>query len=141
MVIVDTNVLLYAVNRRMPEHAECLEWLERSLRGSEAVGFAWVALLGFLRVGTNPAALSEPISVQDATTQVERWLGAPAAVVAHPTSRHAAILSGLLRQARQGGNLVPDAHLAALAVEHDATVVSFDRNFARFEGVRHRLPG
>lgn len=141
MVLIDANVLLYAVNSRAPEHEASWTWLERSLRGNEGVGFAWIALLGFLRVGTNPAALGDPLDVETATAQVERWLSAPAAVVVQPTSRHAAILGGLLRQVGVGGNLVTDAHLAALAVEHDAAVVSFDRDFARFEGVRHRLPG
>lgn len=141
MVIVDANVLLYAVNGRMPEHTRSWNWLEQSLRGSEAVGFAWVALLGFLRIGTHPAAFDDPLTIDAATTQVERWLAAPAAVVVQPTSRHAAVLSGLLRQAGRAGGLVPDAHLAALAVEHDATMVSFDRDFARFAGLRHRLPG
>jgi toxin-antitoxin system PIN domain toxin len=141
MVVVDTNVLLYAVNRRTAEHEASWSWMERSLRGAEGVGFSWIALLGFLRVGTHPAALDEPLSVPDAITQVERWLSAPAALIVQPTSRHATVLGALLREVGSGGNLVPDAHLAALAVEHDATVVSFDRDFARFEGVRHRLPG
>lgn len=77
----------------------------------------------------------------DALGQVEAWLGAPAAVVVSPTPRHPSVLRGLLRTSRTSGNLTTDAHLAALALEHGATIVSHDRGFARFEGVRHRLPG
>jgi hypothetical protein len=81
------------------------------------------------------------MSTDEATAQVESWLGAPAAVIAQPTPRHASLLRGLLRDTGTAGNLTTDAHLAALALEHRADVVSYDRDFARFPGVRHRLPG
>jgi predicted nucleic acid-binding protein len=81
------------------------------------------------------------MAIDEALAQVESWLGAPAAVVVHPTSRHAAVLGGLLREAGTAGNLTTDAHLATLAVEHGADVVSYDRDFARFTGIRHRVPG
>lgn len=81
------------------------------------------------------------MSAGEAIEQVESWLGAPAALVAQPTTRHAGVLGGLLREAGSAGNLTTDAHLAALAVEHGAQIVSYDRGFARFAGVRHRLPG
>jgi len=80
------------------------------------------------------------MSVDDAVAQLDSWLGAPASVVAHPTARHARVLAGLLREAGAAGNLTTDAHLAALAIEHGAEIVSYDRDFARFPGVRHRLP-
>ena len=141
MVIVDANVLLYAVDSASRQHQAARSWLDAALAGAEAVGFAWVALLAFLRIGTNPTILPNPMTVEEATDQLERWLGAPAAVVAQPTPRHAALLHGLLRQTGTGGNLVTDAHLATLAVEHAADIVSYDRGFARFPGVRHRVPG
>lgn len=81
------------------------------------------------------------MTADQATEQVETWLGAPAAVVAQPTARHAGLLRGLLREAGAAGNLTSDAQLAALAIEHGAEIVSYDRDFARFPGVRHRLPG
>ena len=140
MVVVDANVLLYAVDSASPAHAQSRGCLDRSLAGGEAVGFAWVALLAFIRIGTNPAILPTPMTTEEATEQVAAWLGAPAAVVANPTSRHASVLAGLLRATGTGGNRTTDAHLATLAVEHAADVVSYDRDFARFEGVRHRLP-
>lgn len=138
--MVDANVLLYAVNASSAHHALSRAWLDRSLDGAEAVGLAWAALLAFVRIGTNPSILETPLTVDDATGQVERWLAAPAAVTVAPTSRHATILRGLLTTTGTGGNLTSDAHFAALAVEHAAEIVSFDRDFARFEGVRHRLP-
>lgn len=141
MVVVDANVLLYAVNTAGTHHEQSRSWLDTSLEGAEAVGLAWIALLAFIRIGTNPAILPTPMSVDEATAQVEAWLGAPAAVVAQPTARHAGLLRGLLRESGTAGNLTTDAHLAALAIEHGAEIVSYDRDFARFAGVRHRLPG
>jgi uncharacterized protein len=81
------------------------------------------------------------MTVDEAVGQVEAWLGAPAAVVAQPTARHAGLLQGLLRETGTAGNLTTDAQLAALAIEHGAEIASYDRDFARFPGVHHRLPG
>lgn len=141
MVVVDANVLLYAVDSSSANHEGSLAWLERSLGGAESVGLAWVALLAFIRVGTSASILPHPMSVDEATAQVESWLGAPAAIVVEPTPRHADLLRGLLLGTGTAGNLTTDAHLAALAIEHGAEIVSYDRDFARFPGVRHRLPG
>ncbi|MEY2516830.1 MAG: uncharacterized protein QOJ89_4188 [bacterium] len=141
MVVIDANILLYAVDSTSAHHDAARDWLDASLAGAEAVGLAWVALLAFVRISTNPSVLPSPMTVDDALDQVQRWLAAPAAVVAQPTPRHATVLGGLLRESGSAGNLTTDAHLAALAVEHNADVVSYDRDFARFAGVRHRLPG
>jgi toxin-antitoxin system PIN domain toxin len=141
MVIVDANVLLYAVNRASVHHDRSRMWLDAALQGAEAVGLSWIVLLAFIRVGTNASILPTPMTPDEATEQVEVWLGAPAAVVAQPTARHASLLRGLLRDTGTAGNLTTDAHLAALALEHGADIVSYDRDFARFPGVKHRLPG
>ena len=99
-----------------------------------------VGPFAFIRVVTNRAVLPNALSVDEATAQVEAWLATPGAVVVEPTPRHAELLRGLLLESGNGGNLTTDAHLAALATEHGAEVVSYDRDFARFRGVRHRLP-
>jgi toxin-antitoxin system PIN domain toxin len=140
VVIIDANVLLYAVDSASPHHERCRSWLDASLAGAEAVGFSWIALLAFIRIGTNPSILPNPMTADEATGQAEAWLGAPAAVIAQPTARHAGLLRGLLRDTGTAGNLTTDAHLAALAIEHGADIVSYDRDFARFPRVRHRLP-
>jgi toxin-antitoxin system PIN domain toxin len=140
VVIVDANVLLYAVDRASAHHGTSRSWLDRSLGGAEGVGFSWVALLAFIRIGTSGAIFPHPLPVSEAMAQVQRWLDAPAALVVAPTSGHARVLRGLLEESGTAGNLASDAHIAALAIEHRADVVSYDRDFARFEGVRHRLP-
>ena len=135
MYVVDANVLLYAVNSQADHHKEAAAWLRKALPGDRPVGFAWVALLAFLRISTHRSLLDRPISAEQALDVVDSWLASPAAVVLSPTGRHLGILRGLLQQAGSGGNLVSDAHLAAVATEHGATVVTFDRDFARFPGL------
>jgi len=141
VVLVDANVLVYAVNERARDHEIARAWLAAALGGGEGVGFAWFALIAFLRVITHPAALARPLAIERAGELLEVWLEAPPAVVVEPTRRHLALLRGLLERAGTGGNLTNDAHLAALALEHGATIVSFDRDFGRFAGVRSRVPG
>lgn len=135
MRIVDANVLLYAVNRDARWHERSRRWLDDALSGADTVAFAWVALLAFVRLSTKIALFPSPLSVDAAMDRVDAWLGAPGAVVVEPTVRHAAIVRDLLRSAGAAGNLVNDAHLAALALEHRCGIVSFDHDLGRFSGV------
>ena len=140
MHLVDANVLLHAVNERAREHVTASSWLHNALNGVEPVAFAWTVMLAFLRLSTHPAVYPRPLAPGQAADVVERWLNSPAALAIEPTPRHLPLLRGLLGRAGTAGNLVSDAHLAVLALEYGATVVSFDRDFARFEGVALHRP-
>lgn len=140
MLLVDANVLLHAVNERSREHAAARDWLRRALDGDEAVALAWTVVLAFLRLSTHPTVFPRPLAPGAAAEVIERWLRSPPVVAVEPTRRHLSLLHGLLDRSGAGGNLVGDAHLAALALEHGATVVSFDRDFARFDGVALQRP-
>jgi toxin-antitoxin system PIN domain toxin len=132
----DVNLLLYAVNEEAPFHDGSREWLETVLSGTEAVAFAWMTLLGFLRIATNPAAIERALPPDEALRHIDEWLEQPVATIVNPTNAHAATLRRLLQPLGTAGNLTTDAHLAALAIEHGAEVCSSDNDFARFEGLR-----
>jgi toxin-antitoxin system PIN domain toxin len=138
--LVDANVLLYAVNSDSEHHGRCRSWLDASLAGADTVAFAWTVLLAFLRLSTRPGLFPRPLSVSEATEQVADWLAAPSAVVVEPTAGHGRVLSQLLVDLGTGGNLVSDAHLAALAIEHRGGIVTFDRDFSRFSGLTTTEP-
>lgn len=140
MNIVDANVLLYAVNESDPKHEVSRQWLDGALNGREPVGFAWVALLAFVRLSTRIGLFPRPLPVPDAMAIVAAWTEQGPSVIVNPTARHLALVSGLLVGTGTGGNLVTDAHLAALALEYDGTVITYDGDFARFPGVRWRPP-
>lgn len=140
MRLVDANVLLYAVNEASPRHKDARTWLDSALAGQETVGFAWAVLLAFLRLATHAAVFPRPLSLADATGILRSWLGQPSAVVIEPTPRHLDVMGGLLAETGTAGNLVSDAHLAALAAERDAVLVSYDTDFGRFRGVRWARP-
>jgi toxin-antitoxin system PIN domain toxin len=132
----DVNLLLYAVDEESPAHDSAREWLEMALSGTEAVAFAWITLIGFLRISTNPAAIRQPLQPGDALDHIDEWLAQPVATIVKPTSAHAETLRRLLEPVGTAGNLTTDAHLAALAIEHGAELCSSDNDFSRFDGVR-----
>lgn len=140
MRIVDANVLIYAVNGDAKHHTAARAWLDAALSGGDVVGFTWVALLAFIRLTTRPEIFDIPLSVSEASAQVRSWIAAPGAVIVHPGDTHVAYLADALDSVGVGGNLVNDAHLAALALAHRADIVSYDTDFDRFNGVRRREP-
>jgi toxin-antitoxin system PIN domain toxin len=140
VILVDANLLLYAYDQASPRHARSRTWLEATLSGDEPVGLAWITLLAFLRIATNPRAVSHPLPLAEATGIVASWLALPSVTVPAPGPRHWEIFERVFRGAQARGPLVTDAHLAALAIEHGALLASADRDFARFEGLRFSNP-
>lgn len=140
MKLPDVNLLLYAIDEESPSHNPAREWLEAVLSGTEAVAFAWIVLLGFLRISTKPTAVKQPLQPGEALQHIDEWLAQPAAMIVEPTGTHAATLRRLLQPLSTAGNLTTDAHLAALAIEHGAELCSSDNDFSRFEGVRWTNP-
>lgn len=140
MKLPDVNLLLYAIDDRSPRHSQARAWLEEVLSDVETVAFAWVTLLAFVRLSTNPAVFVQPFDVRDALDVVDGWLDQPSTVIVDPTDRHATVLRELLRPLGTAGNLTTDAHLAALAIEHGAVLCSCDSDFGRFSGLRWEDP-
>ena len=139
-MLVDANLLLYAADASAPQHGRAAAWLTEQLNGDRRVGLPWESLVAFVRIATHPRASDNPLAPDAAWRFVEDWLAAPSAWVPLPTERHADVLGALLRRYRLAGNLVPDAHLAALAIEHGLEVCSADTDFARFTEIRWRNP-
>jgi uncharacterized protein len=140
LILVDANLLIYAVNAATPQHIAARLWLDERLNGSARVALPWPSLLAFLRLITNPRIFQHPLGMTQAWAQVEAWLGSGPAWIPAPTQRHAGILAQLLAAPGVNANLVPDAHLATLAIEHGLELNSTDGDFARFAGLRWRNP-
>ena len=140
MILVDVNILVYAWDARSPLHHPARQWLDLKLSGPTRVGLPWECLLGFLRVVTNPHIYEKPATVQASWAQVEHWLTARNVWIPLPGEHHQAILGRLLSQLGGGAKLIPDAHLAALAIEHGLELCSTDGDFARFGGLRSVNP-
>ena len=135
-MLVDANILLYAVDTRSPFHERAEGWLTAQLTGVRRVAFAWFSLVAFVRISTNPRASEQPLTPAQAWQQVEDWLACDTAWIPNPTEHHAQVLGKLVTRYELRGNLVSDAAIAALAIEHGLTVCSADTDFARFEEVR-----
>ncbi len=135
MILPDVNVLLHAVNTGAAQHAVASEALKGAYQQGP-VAMCWPALLGFLRLATRPGILPRPLTVEQGLAVLRAWLDQPGTVLVQPTPQHAGVLGSLLVAAGRGGPLVSDAHLATLAIEHGATLLSFDGDFARFAGLR-----
>ncbi|CAN5567016.1 type II toxin-antitoxin system VapC family toxin [soil metagenome] len=140
MIVVDVNLLIYAVDSSSPRHPQARDWLEGRLSGTETMGFAWSVLTAFIRLSTRASVFERPLTPSEAFDLVDGWLAQPPSVVVHPTERHSAVMREILARLGVAGNLVPDAHLAALALEHGAELASSDHDFARFARLRWADP-
>ena len=140
MIVIDVNILIYAVNEDAPLHGKAKAWIEDTLSGTEIVGFPWTVILAFLRLTTRQGLFRSPLPVEMAFAVIEDWLGQPPSTLLEPGPRHFRLLRDLLESAGTGGNLTSDAHLAALALEGGACLSTTDGDFARFPRLRWRNP-
>ena len=140
MILIDANILVYAHVNSFAQHRRARDWFDEQLNGPSPVGLPWASIVAFLRLVTNPRVFERPEPVSQAWKQVRAWLATEPAWIPLPTERHADLLSELLASPGVQGNLVPDADLAALAIEHGLTLCSSDGDFARFRGLRWLNP-
>ena len=140
MILIDANLLFYAQVNSFAQHDAARTWLDAQLNGSSPVGLPWHSLLAFLRIVTNPRVFQRPEPMASASGQVEDWLGSEVTWVPEPTERHREVLGLLLTGGGIQANLVPDAHLAALAMEHGLMLCSTDGDFGRFSNLRWQNP-
>lgn len=140
MKIVDINLLIYAINKDTPHHSKAKKWLEDCLSSDEPFGFAWIVILGFLRIVTNGRIMPSPLTSEVAIETIEDWLQQPPSVPIVPSHQHWSILKELLMPLGTAANLTSDAHLAALAIEHGARLYSTDNDFSRFQSLRWTNP-
>lgn len=139
-MLVDANILLFAADRSSPHHASALRWLEQALRGARRIGFPWESLVAFVRIATHPRVMTRPLDPLTAWAQVREWIACDVAWIPTPTDRHADVLEAILSARPVTGDLVADAHLAALALEHGLAVCSADTDFARFTEIEWLNP-
>ena len=140
MILVDANILLYAEDSLSERHDTARDWWDARLSASEPVGLCWSVLVAFIRIGTNPRLHQQPLTQAEAVSRVQSWLEQPCVRILGPGDQHWPIFQRLMRAGAATGNLVSDAHLAALAVEHGCTLCSSDADFARFRELKWENP-
>jgi toxin-antitoxin system PIN domain toxin len=140
VILVDANVLLYAEDQQSPHHERAREWWDAQLSGASPVCLCWTVLGAFIRIGTNPRVFEHPLSLDQALSRVQSWLDQPCTRIIHPTERHWIVFQKMLVEGQAVANLVTDAHLAALAIEHGCELISTDTDFSRFPGVKWKNP-
>jgi uncharacterized protein len=140
MLLLDVNVLVYAFREDASQHASYREWLEGAIQGEETVGIADVVLSGFLRITTHPSIWAAPSSLEQALAFTSALRGAPGVEVVQPTDSQWDIFAGICRSSQAYGNVIPDAFIAALAIDSRSELITTDAGFARFPGLRWRHP-
>lgn len=139
-MLIDANLLIYAHFVTMPDHLAARRWLDDQLNASNAVGLPWINLLAFLRITTNPRLFEHADTPQEAWHVIQLWLARDGVWIPAPTDRHQEIFTGLVEAVQPRGNDVTDTHVAALAIEHDLTLMTADRGFDRFPGLHWENP-
>ncbi len=140
MILVDANILLYAEDSLHPRHDEVRNWWDTQLSGARPVCFCWTVLSAFIRIGTNPRVFERPLTIDQTVFRVQSWLNQPCARIIRPTHQHWTIFQDMLFKGQATANLVTDAHLAALAIEHGCLLASTDSDFSRFPGLKWHNP-
>ena len=140
MILIDTNLWLYACLQELPQHRQAKAWLETVMGANEPVALPWNVVLAVLRICTQQRLMLQPLAPEQALNLVGGWLEHPLVQVVEPGPIHWTILRGLLQQVGTIGNHTNDAHLAALAIEHNCTLCSADAGFRRFAGLRFHNP-
>jgi toxin-antitoxin system PIN domain toxin len=136
MILPDVNVLVHAHNTDSAVHEKARLWWDACLAGTEGIGLAWAAMLGFLRITTNRRVVIQPLAVRDVMNRLETWLALPHVHIAQPSNSHFVRLRAELERLGTAGNLTTDGHLAILAIERGYILYSTDSDFARFDGLR-----
>ncbi len=140
MKIIDLNILIYGVNESSFYHTRAKEWLEGQLHGTESLGIPWIVTLGFLRIMTNGKIFPEPLGETQAIDLVDRWLTHPLVHIPAPKPDHWNLVRDLITEAGTAGNLTSDIHLAAITIQHGASLATLDDDFGRFRGLRWEKP-
>jgi len=140
VILVDANLILYAEDQLSPHHEAAREWWDAQLSGASPVCLCWTVLCAFIRIGTSPRVFEHPLSLGQAISRVQGWLDQPCARIVYPTERHWAVLQQLLVGGQAVANLVTDAHVAALAIEHGCELMSTDADFSRFSTLKWKNP-
>jgi toxin-antitoxin system PIN domain toxin len=140
MILVDANILLYAEDKLSPRHDAARSWWDTRLSGASPVCLCWTVLGAFIRISTNPRVYDHPLSLEQALSRVQSWLDQPCTRMIHPTQQHWTVFKKMLLGGQATANLVTDAHLAALSMEHGCELISTDSDFSRFPGIRWRNP-
>jgi uncharacterized protein len=140
MILVDANLLLYAEDTLSEHHQAARIWWDTRLSSAEPVCLCWPVLTAFIRVGTNLRLHRRPLTLKEAVERVQSWLDQPCVRMIHPGDQHFAIFQVMLRDGKAVGGLVSDAHLAALALEHNCVLQSTDADFSRFKGLKWNNP-
>ena len=140
MILVDANILLYAEDSRSEHHEAARSWWDAQLSGSDPVALCWPVLTAFIRIGTNARLHQRPLTPKEAIERVQSWLDQPCVRIIQSTEQHWPLFQQMLRAGNATANLVSDAHLAALAVEHNCVLYSTDTDYARFRGLKWKNP-